>query len=589
MRPRIHYKLTAVFALLAVLFGLLLFFSLLGYYQSLTVSKVRTGLSRQLKTLATLMEITDRRGEPSQWQGIFPELGTNSGTRLTIVNRNGTVVADSDISRDNLEQLQNHSNRNEIMAAWRDGYGEDRRYSVSVGRELIYQAVPVRLGGRDYILRLAALDSDLYPESRDFGKTLVLLLALFAAVIVLLGFFTLSVISRPLERMAEWSRRIAEGKESGHILVQSRDEIGILASSLNDMTRIIGARIADAEISRKRLERMILSMTDGILVVLPDETVLLANDSLKQLLDLCEDPAGRKYFESVRGHDMIELIDRTLKNPGGGEHRQTVVTAGSLRELEMTGIPIRYGDGLDSAVFILHDVTDARRLDAMRKDFVANASHELKTPVAVIKGYAETLLDGALEDREHSREFLKLIHNDAKRLSALIDDILKLSQIESGQLILDKKPFALADTVNRVLVRFRHPAAQNRTRLTADIPPDLPDMNADEDRIEEVLTNLVDNAIKYSGEDATVTVRSELRDKSILVEVVDTGPGIPKDKLSRLFERFYRVDPGRSRKLGGTGLGLSIVKNIVQAHDGNVDVTSRPGEGTVFSFTIPMP
>jgi two-component system phosphate regulon sensor histidine kinase PhoR len=300
-----------------------------------------------------------------------------------------------------------------------------------------------------------------------------------------------------------------------------------------------------------------------------------------------EEPIGKKPLEIVRNIEVQEMVDKALKLEQGVDSREISVLLPKEKILLVHATPVIRSGVTEGAVLVFHDLTHLKHLERIRQDFVANVSHELRTPVSSIKGYAETLLEGALEDKENARDFLKIIYADSDRLARLIDDLLNLSKIESGKLKLNIKPCSVLSITGKVVSGLLGQAKNKAIAIVIDISKDTSNILADEARIAQVLLNLLDNAIKYNREGGKITVTAEETDSFVQVNISDTGIGIPERDISRLFERFYRVDKARSRELGGTGLGLSIVKHIVSAHHGEVFVQSTLGQGSTFSFTLP--
>jgi two-component system, OmpR family, phosphate regulon sensor histidine kinase PhoR len=314
----------------------------------------------------------------------------------------------------------------------------------------------------------------------------------------------------------------------------------------------------------------------------------LINQALRELLSIAEDPAGKSTIEIIRNADVQDIAETVLKGQPGVLSREVSIFAPVEKNFIVHATPVLRNGKHEAAVLVFHDITELRRLENIRKDFVANVSHELRTPVSNIQGYSETLLQGALDDQENAKEFVEIIHSDSQRLAALINDLLDLSQIESDKLSLDIDKNMLSEMVDSVYKKTAHKIKIKRIEFIKDITEEANIVYCGRYAIEQVLYNLIENAVKYTPEEGIIKVRAEKEDGFIRVGVSDTGIGISQEHISRIFERFYRVDKDRSREQGGTGLGLAIVKHIVQAHSGKVWVESTPSKGSTFSFTLPI-
>jgi signal transduction histidine kinase len=336
-------------------------------------------------------------------------------------------------------------------------------------------------------------------------------------------------------------------------------------------------------------EAIVTNMVEGVLVLDKKGDILLMNPSLRKSFLVDMSPEGKKPLEVMRHIVVQDIADGILKEKARGVISQEISIAGQEEKIfKVNGVPIMREENIEGAILVFHDITELRRLERMRQDFVANVSHELRTPLSSIKGYAETLLHGALDDKVNARDFVGIIHHDSERLSKLIDDLLNLSKIESGKIKMIFLPVELPALIRRIAAVLENQAKARSILLTVNAPQGLPKVLADESRLSQVILNLLDNAVKYTPEDGSVKISANSQDGFVQVDVTDTGLGIPDEDIPRIFERFYRVDKARSRELGGTGLGLSIVKHIVSAHNGQVWVSSQLGKGSTFSFTIPV-
>lgn len=395
-------------------------------------------------------------------------------------------------------------------------------------------------------------------------------------------------IPRLLREIGAWARSFAGGDFSRRISLSARDEMEELADSMNYVSERVQSKMEEFIADKSRLEAVFLSMFDGVMVIDRSGEIVLMNQSLKEFLQVDSMVTGKKPLEVIRNIDIQELAQRVLTSHSRLESREITLLLPEERVLLAHATPVLRADAIDGAVLVFHDITELRRLEKVRQDFVANVSHELRTPVSTIRGYAETLLEGALEDKAHAGEFLRIIYDDAERLSKLINDLLDLSRIESGKMKIVLEECSLEAVVDKVLTGMDKEAHKNSVTIKKDIPPRLARIRIDEAAIAQVLFNLVENAIKYNNAGGSVTISARETDRGVEVSVADTGIGIPQQDIPRIFERFYRVDKARSRDLGGTGLGLSIVKHIVHAHRGEVTVESELGRGSTFRFTLPL-
>ena len=397
---------------------------------------------------------------------------------------------------------------------------------------------------------------------------------------------------RALSELHRGISAIATSRAPRPVTAAVGGRLGSLARGFNELAPLLETRLARLEEDRQLLAAVLGGMTEGVIAVDARRRLLFANEAAGKLFSLSAGSVGRLVAELIRSPRVQEAVDATLAGPG--PHRAEILVAeadargaGSQLSLAVQGTALP-GSPPPGAVLVFHDVTDLRRLERMRQDFVANASHELKTPLAAIKAYTETLLDGALHDDAVNARFLTQIDEQADRLNQLIQDLLSLARIEAGASAFHHGPLRLGPVVRKIVEAHRSRAEATDLRFEPDLPDgDGPLVRADEEAIRQVLDNLIDNALKYTPEGGRVAVACRVAVDRVTIEVLDTGIGIPRDDLPRVFERFYRVDKARSREMGGTGLGLSIVKNLVNTLGGQIAVESRPGQGSTFRVTLP--
>ena len=408
-------------------------------------------------------------------------------------------------------------------------------------------------------------------------------LGILVATAVASLIFSLLFSSR-INRVKRFAQRAAAG-DFTPLEGAARDELTDLADAVGGMVAELGRTIHTLTDERNRSAAILGSMVEGVAVVSGDERILYCNQAFEQILELPQGSSqGRKLVEGLRQAELVTAVRQVL--PGGDEVTGEVeVGTVRRRSFSVTAAPVRAA-GASSAVLVLHDITELRRLERVRRDFVANVSHEFKTPLTAIQGFAETLLGGALDDKANRKRFMEIIREHAQRLARLTDDLLKLSRIEAGRLELESRPVSVAALVNGCVETARLKAESKGLRLTVGLPEDLPAVRGDAVQLGEVLQNLIDNALQYTPPGGRIDVTAYSNGHEVIFTVADTGIGIPEADLERIFERFYRVDAARSREAGGTGLGLSIARHIVDAHGGRIWVESAVGQGSRFRFSI---
>ncbi|MDR5683759.1 MAG: ATP-binding protein [Armatimonadota bacterium] len=409
------------------------------------------------------------------------------------------------------------------------------------------------------------------------------LLALVAAAF--LGFRISRSITRPLGELERGARAISQGDYGRQVPVRTHDEVGRLGLAFNRMARQLAETIEQIREERNRLEAVLAGIRDAVVAVGPDQTVLLFNGAAREMLGLGDDVVGKKATAAIRNPTLVSLLQAAAD---GRVQSEEVELDGTGRVVEVTCSPIRATGGLPAgAVAVVRDVTELRRSERLRRELVANVSHELRTPLTSIKGFVETLLGGAMRDERNSRRFLEIIESEANRLVKMVDDLMELSRLESKGVTFETRPVDLAEACAAVAARHQPRAEQAGVRLVCEAS-DPTVVVADPDRVEQILTNLVDNALKFTSEGGEIRVRLSRQGTEAVVAVCDDGRGIPPDDLPRIFERFYRVDRSRTRGSGGSGLGLAIARHLVEMQGGRIWAVSQPGRGSVFSFALPL-
>ncbi|MBW2477825.1 MAG: PAS domain-containing protein [Deltaproteobacteria bacterium] len=551
------------------------------------IDQTRNDLEARARFMLPLVDGNLNPANTVPLDSLCKHLGRQTGTRLTIIDNKGVVLADSD---ENPSRMDNHADRPEIISALNGHIGVSTRYSHTLQQNMMYVAVPASLNGQIVgsiraALPLAKIDQTLNIVLYQ-ALTSGLLIVLIAALVSL---WLSRRISRPLEEMKRGADRFARGELDRRLPDFASEELGGLSEAMNQMAAQLDDRIRTVVRQHNEQEAVLASMVEGVFAIDKKEKIIRVNSAARELLGLDISAIGRKVHEVLRKPDLLNFIDRAQSSHERIEEDIILNLRGEERLLQSHGTPLRDARGREiGALIVFNDITHLKRLENIRQDFVANVSHELKTPITAIKGSVETLIGGAMDDEENALRFLEIISRQADRLNAIIEDLLALSRIEQDeeQAGIELRQAKLHDFLVTTLQACQIKARDKQVKLEMDCPEDL-QSNINAPLFEQALVNLIDNAIKYSPEDGLVKITARQLSGEIVLQVQDWGSGIAREHLPRLFERFYRVDKARSRKLGGTGLGLAIVKHIVQAHHGKISVESTPGEGSIFTIQIP--
>jgi two-component system, OmpR family, phosphate regulon sensor histidine kinase PhoR len=513
-----------------------------------------------------------------------------SEARVTVIGVDGTVLGDSGRELSAVLRTANQGDWPEVRAALAGGIGHQLRRGQHPSKEMLYVAIPLadptQLSG---VLRIAIPVTAVNKAATSVHQTVALGALLAFAVVLAVGLFLSRQVTRPVTEMQSIARRMAEGDFAQRVPISGADEIAALGRTLNLMAERLSEKIQDLEGERAKVAAILDSMVEGVIAIDQRGRIVLMNHAARGIFDLGREPVeGRPLLEMVRHKELLDLVAGGKGHDvEGGRRREIELGPPVDRILDVQASSMALAPSGQGTLLVLHDVTELRRLERVRTEFVANVSHELRTPLTSIRGYLETLLDGALEEPANARRFLEIAHTHAERLSRLVDDLLQLSDIETGKLVLKLAPLRLHEVAADVVVFFEKQATQKRLTLLNNVLPDLR-VQADRDRLTQILVNLVDNAVKYTPEQGQITLAARRGAKGFVhVWVADTGIGIPSTDLPRITERFYRVDKARSRELGGTGLGLAIVKHLVQAHGGELWLESELGKGTTVNFSLP--
>ncbi|HMD41416.1 MAG TPA: ATP-binding protein [Candidatus Acidoferrum sp.] len=589
MRLNLFWKFA--FAFLALLISVLL---AVDYFaeRALRAEYEREGFEK-LTAIARLGQ-----ARPPQWSPASPsqpedmsalrEWATQmaaSGVRITVIGADGRVLAES---QSDPSIMENHANRPEIVEAMAKGDGRSVRQSVTLHREFLYYAVRQNWPGEPTVLLRFALPTENVSEVLGSFRRRLWVSSFFILLVAgAVSLFMSRGFTGRVERLKEFSRRVAEGDFRPLPRDGSGDALETLGISLNRTASRLDRTIHTLTEERNLSSAILGSMVEGVAVVNASERLVFANPGFAEILGLDVPPtSGSALVEVVRQTELLEAVRKVL----GGEPRvQSEIVTGTLRQhyFAITVAAVSAGD-TTGAVVVLHDITELRRLERVRRDFVANVSHELRTPLTAIQGFTETLLAGAIDDPQNRTRFLEIILEHSRRLARLTEDLLMLSKMDAERLELEIRRLSVAQLIDSCLETAQHRAADKKLRISVKVPENLPDICGDRRRLAEVLQNLLDNAIQYTLPDGEITLSAHTAKDEVILTVSDTGIGIPRADQSRIFERFYRVDAARSREAGGTGLGLAIAKHLVEVHGGRLWVDSEVGQGSHFHFSVPI-
>jgi len=576
MTRRIFFKLFFTFVGLFAIAGLGIDYLVKQVNEGVMRESLRASLRKEARLAVSIL-----RGRPIETHPeVEQEIARITGARLTVIRPDGTVVVDSQADP---EEMENHAGRPEFVEALAGRDGASHRVSRTVGEELLYVAVPYGDGA----LRLALPTSEIAARVEEIRGSILSVILLALIPTILLAAWLSRRISAKLSRIMEFSQRLAQGDFSLPIPRSGGGELGQLADSLGNTAKQLRAMIEEVRQERSRFEAAVNGIGEGILLVGRDRRIILSNSALNQMFpeqDLSVGaPLGRWNLPEIP-----QLFERVfLERQPHSVHLQ--ITEPEERDWKVSCTPILGRAGwVQAAVAVFHDTTDLERLDRIRKDFVINVSHELRTPLAAVQGYAETLLDGAIDDPKHNRRFVQIISQNAERLSRLTADLMTLSQIEVNSREFIMEPHAVREMLSLAADSIRALTEKKNIQVAVAAAPGGETVECDGQAVQEILSNLLDNAVKYTPEGGRIEVGARRDGGAMEFWVSDTGIGIRSEHIPRLFERFYRVDKARSRALGGTGLGLAIVKHLVLAHHGTLRVKSKAGEGSTFYFRIPV-
>jgi two-component system phosphate regulon sensor histidine kinase PhoR len=586
LRSRFLWELYAGYAVVILATGIVVGVVLVRDAERGVLDHIRDGLQRDAVLVRDIAAPFVTGAPDSAFQQRIRALASRTGMRYTVIAADGRVLADSE---ENPASMDNHRDRPEIMAAANNGIGTSTRFSRTVSAQSMYLAIPVMKNGEVAgFVRTSATLEEIEHRRADVRRSIALALVLPVVAALVLGLLVARSFTRPLLEMTDTARAVAGGDHDRRLHIDRGDEIGVLAEALNSMTEQLRSQIDTMEADRNKTLAILAGMVEGVVAVDREERVVHANAAAQAILGIDGRAAlGRRIWEVTRVVEVSEGLGEAMRQNRVRVSEVRVPTSQKDQVIQLTATPLRStGERIDGAVVVLHDVSELRQLESVRRDFVANISHELKTPLTAIRGLVETLIDDRAMDRDTHDRFIEKIRDQSTRLSNLVSDLLTLSRLESGPGGLRFEAMDLRETVAESFRTQVHAAETKNVALYSGLPDTPVTIEGDAEAMRELVDNLVSNAIKYTPSGGRVDVKLSTENGSAVLEVADTGIGIPPEEQSRVFERFYRVDKARSRQLGGTGLGLSIVKHVALAHGGSVSLKSASGRGSTFRVRL---
>lgn len=582
MSRSIYWKITIPLTLL-VLVGM----SILGFYMVSSTSNTQVDLLQsQLANEARLVadislpSFADQ-GKQTNLDTIAKITGKDIQSRITLIAKDGTVLGDTD--QDPLA-MENHATRPEVVEALASGTGQATRYSATLHENMMYVAVLVTnqgevLGIARVALPLTAVESAV----NSAVMTIAWAIAITTLLVILAAALLARMITRPVRQITKAAEGIAAGKLEQQIPIRTNDEIGRLGRAFNEMSLNLKNIMATMVDERSRLVTVLSGITDGIVMTDSEGNIALVNPAAERLFNFEEAKAmGRPLIEAVHDYEIDDVVKKCLKTAGEQSTQLDSVTG---RFLRVIATPITTGK-LSGALVLFQDLTELRSLQTMRREFVGNVSHELRTPLAAIKAIVDTLRDGAIDDKEAAMNFLNRLDVEVDGMTQMVAELMELSRIETGRIKLKLETVNINSLIEEVATRLSPQAERQQVSLSTELASDLPLVQVDKERIQQVIVNIVHNAIKFTPSSGRVAISTEHIGESVVARVSDTGIGISKDDLPHIFERFFKAD--KSRSTSGTGLGLAIAKHIVQTHGGSIWVESEEGKGSTFSFSLPL-
>jgi two-component system phosphate regulon sensor histidine kinase PhoR len=578
-------QLVATFLALLLIFMLTAGLVLRHYFHQFYIEGLAASLAREGRFLGEVLRGEMESGDDNSLDKFVDSAAQDLEARITIIAPDGRVLADS---REEASIMENHGERPEVQDAVGKGQGISLRYSSTLGTEMMYVALPLVAedGSIAGVVRLAVPLTQIVFALRRFW--LLLLGTMMVAILVsaIVAIKLAQGLAKPVEDMTRVAQLIAGGDLRQRVYTRARYEVGELAQALNKMAATIEAKVQETTLAKEKLEAVVANTVSGIILLDRELTVKIMNPIAEGLLGVDSDQwLNQSYLKVMRNYELNHLVEEANRK-GEAISREITLLHPRRRIVTVTAVPLA-GNETGGILLVLQDITQLRQLERMRSDFVANVSHELKTPVTAIRGFAETLVAGACLEPERAMEFSRIIYRESERMQRLVSELLDLARLESGEASLELVSVDIVSVIGGVIQTLGPRVQRAGLTVATEGIGDPVWVRGDRDRLEQVLVNLLVNAINNTPAGGKITVMVGREGDEVKVAVADTGRGIPPEELPRIFERFYRVDKARSRGAGGTGLGLAIVKHIVEAHGGRIRVVSELDQGSTFTVYLP--
>ncbi len=578
MRKNIFFRIFLSHILLAIGISLLLVAISFRVVKKHYIETLSIDLEKIAIALDKTIESYMVSGDFSALDSLVKDLGNKMEARITVIDSKGIVLGDSE---ENPENMENHGTRPEILQAFYGKTGSSLRFSETVKEEMLYVAIPLKDNTGNLIgaLRVSLFVTQIHNLLNYIMRNVIIIATILAIFSLLAAFFYSKSLARPISKLAVAADSVAGGNFNIEVLTEGTGEISRLTRNFNDMVIRIRELISELSEQKDSLKVIVSSIKEALIVINKEEKIAIMNDSFREIFKSGK-IKGKNYWEVVRETHFEEIIEEVRKN------RKDLTREIRIHDRDFI-CSAAFLDKHDEIVVTLHEITEIKRTERIKKDFISNVSHELRTPLTAIKGFIETLLGTA---KGENKRYLQIIERQTNRLINIVEDLLKLSEledIEEGKIGISYSKIDLKKLVNNAFSVYEQEIKDKGLKHKVEIEKSVPKIKADPFKLEQLLINLIENAIKYT-EKGEIKINAKKEDKSVIIEISDTGIGIERKHLSRIFERFYVADKSRSRELGGTGLGLSIVKHIVQLHNGKISTESKLGKGTKFTIVLPI-